>query len=258
MALIADRHFTGDVTAASYSGVHFPRQRSAHVTHQHPKAVFSSARPSAPVNWHNPMNDQSQISAFVGPRRQPADPRRLVEDENFAALMLAAQRGDESAYASLLREVMPLLRRLLRSRLRFAPAADRDDLMQEVLLSMHKALATYDAGRPFLPWLTAIVRNRIVDRARRHTRLSANEVLVGDWASLGPLEGLAQMENEYLDQETLKRAINSLPKGQQMAFELLRLRELSLEEAANALGISAGAVRVSIHRAVKNLRKLLS
>lgn len=202
------------------------------------------------------MNDLSPTSAFVG-ARQSVDARRLVRDERLAALMRAAQRGDELAYAALLREVMPLLRGLLGSRLRFAPAADRDDVMQEVLLSMHRALATYDADRSFVPWLTAIVRNRIVDRARRHIRLSAYEVLVDDWALLGPLEGLAETGNDYLDRKALQGAINSLPQGQRRAFELLRLRELSVEEAAGALGISTGALRVSLHRAIKNLRKLL-
>src|SRR5271166_6039424 len=111
-------------------------------------------------------------------RRQTAAVEREAKDRELSALMRAAQHGDRTAYARLLREIIPLLQGLLRARLRFLQAADRDDLMQDVLLSMHKAMTTYDPQREFVPWLMAIARNKMVDRARRCARSIANEVLV--------------------------------------------------------------------------------
>ena len=99
--------------------------------------------------------------------------------------MRAAQRGDQAAYTRLVRKVMPLLQRVLRTRQRFLQSADRDDLMQEVLLSLHRAMATYDPGREFVPWLMAIARNKMADHARRFARSSANEVLVEDLGEIG-------------------------------------------------------------------------
>ena len=78
---------------------------------------------------------------------------RTNKNQHLADLMRAAQDGERPAYAVLLREVLPLLQRLVHSRLRFLQAADREDLVQDILLSVHAARATYDPGRPFVPWL---------------------------------------------------------------------------------------------------------
>ncbi len=196
------------------------------------------------------------------PRFRPAQEalarRRAIDDQELTALMRAAQRGDRSAYASLLREVMSLLQRLFRHRLRYLQPADREDVMQEVLLSLHRAKSTYDPAKAFVPWLMAIIRNRVVDRARRCARLSANEVLVGEFDAIGPVAGFAQRDGEYGDPEALRRAISALPVGQRKAIELLKLRELPVKDAASVTGMSAGALRVSVHRAISNLRDALS
>ena len=71
-------------------------------------------------------------------RRPSAAAEHKAEDRELSALMRAAQHGDRAAYTRLVREIMPLLQRVLRTRLRFLQAADRDDLMQEVLLSLHR------------------------------------------------------------------------------------------------------------------------
>jgi RNA polymerase sigma-70 factor (ECF subfamily) len=132
---------------------------------------------------------------------------------------------------------------------------DREDLVQDILLSLHAARATYDPERPFIPWLMTIAHNRMVDQARRASRRSANEVAVDEYpahlAEDGPAAG------EFGDPEALRRAIKLLPKGQRSAIELLKLRELSLKEAAQATGMSVSALKVSVHRAIKTLRASL-
>ena len=102
--------------------------------------------------------------------------------------MRAAQHGDRAAYSRLVREIIPLLKRVLRTRHGFLQAADRDDLIQEVLLSLHRAMTTYDPQREFVPWLMAIARNKMVDRARRFARSIANEVLVDNLEEIGAVE----------------------------------------------------------------------
>jgi RNA polymerase sigma-70 factor (ECF subfamily) len=96
--------------------------------------------------------------------------------------MRSAQSGDRAAYARLVGRIMPLLQRVLRTRHGSLQAADRDDLVQEVLLSMHRAIASYDSQREFVAWLMAIARNKMADRARRFARSAAHEVLVDDLA----------------------------------------------------------------------------
>ena len=58
--------------------------------------------------------------------------------------------------------------------------------------------------------------------------------------------------------EALRRAIQDLPPGQRDAIEMLKLREMSLKEAAAASGTSVGALKVSVHRAIATLRKALT
>jgi RNA polymerase sigma-70 factor (ECF subfamily) len=212
------------------------------------------------------MNTLSPVSGFVGEPLFQAEPahragtRRhfTAKDHQFKALMSAAQQGDKLAYSRLLREVMPLLQRLLRCRFRFLQAADRDDLVQDVMLSLHNSMANYDPGRAFVPWLAAIAHNRGVDRARRSARLSANEMLVDEWAAIEPAGGFGPCDNEYSDPAALRRAMKRLPAGQYAAILLLKIRGLSLKEAASVTGMSIGALRVSTHRAVKALRRSLS
>jgi RNA polymerase sigma factor (sigma-70 family) len=187
-------------------------------------------------------------------RRASAAAEHKAEDRELSALMRAAQHGDRAAYTRLVREIMPLLQRVLRARLRFLQAADRDDLMQEVLLSLHRGMMTYDPQREFVPWLMTIARNKMVDRARRFARSIANEVLVDDFAEIGAAEQLASRPDGDGDPEALRQAISRLSASQRKAIELLKIRELSSGEAAEVTGMSPGALRVSVHRAIKTLR----
>jgi RNA polymerase sigma-70 factor (ECF subfamily) len=180
---------------------------------------------------------------------------RAIRDSERAALMAAAQAGDRESYRRLLRDVAGILRRSLRRRLPFLPAADIEDLVQDVLLSVHAVRATFDPSRPFLPWLMAIARNRVADHARRHQRRSA-EVAVDTYPETSGADD-TNTDSEFGDAEALRQAVSALPQGQRVAIELLKLRELSLKEAAAASGMSIAALKVATHRATRALRLML-
>jgi RNA polymerase sigma-70 factor (ECF subfamily) len=184
--------------------------------------------------------------------------RDAPENESFDGLMRDAQAGDARAYARLLKEITPRLRNFLRGQRRFLNAEDIEDLVQDVLLSLHAVRATYDPERPFMPWLMAIARNRLADSGRRHARRSAHEVQVAEMPATVPDDGAKLDPEIYRDPEALKRAIQELPRGQREAIEMLKLREMSLKEASAAGGTSVGALKVSIHRAMGALRKALA
>jgi RNA polymerase sigma factor (sigma-70 family) len=190
-------------------------------------------------------------------RREHEVRRGDSDDDSLAALMRDAQAGDGRAYARLLNAVTPRLRGFLRAQRRFLSADDVEDLLQEVLLSLHAVLATYDPRRPFMPWLLAIARNRLADNARRFARHSAHEVHVAEVPSDIPYEDANVDAGEYHDPQALKQAIQGLPRGQRQAIEMLKLREMSLREASAASGVSTGSLKVSVHRAMHALRKAL-
>jgi RNA polymerase sigma factor (sigma-70 family) len=183
--------------------------------------------------------------------------RRQPDDHALARLMQAAQGGDTQAYVLLLKEITPRLRQIVRAQRRFLKIEDIEDLVQDILLSLHAVRATYDPRRPFMPWLMAITRHRLADAARRYTRRAAHEVQVENVPVTFSNEGTNIDSGEYRDPEALRHAIRALPPGQGDAIELLKLREMSLKEAAAARGTTIGALKVSVHRAMATLRRAL-
>src|SRR5215472_12084278 len=179
------------------------------------------------------------------------------DDRALATLMRAAQGGDTQAYVLLLKEITPRLRQIVRAQRGFLKIEDIEDVVEDILLSLHVVRATYDPRRPFMPWLVAIARHRLADAARRYTRRAAHEVQVENVPVTFPDEGTNIDGDQYRDPEALRQAIMALSPGQRDAIEMLKLREMSLKEAAAASGTSIGALRVSVHLAIVTLRKAL-
>ena len=179
----------------------------------------------------------------------------FASERDWSRLMAAAQEGDRAAYDRLLRQILPFIRAIAARQHR---APDRiEDVVQDVLLTIHRVRHTYDPSRPFGAWLAAIARRRSIDLLRRHGRIGAVET----WEA-GAYETFADpganKEKEGRDATAaLDRAMRGLPQGQREALELVKLRELSLAEASRLSGKSVGALKVNIHRAVKALRTRL-
>lgn len=179
------------------------------------------------------------------------------QDQRLARLMRSAQDGDTAAYTGLLQEVAPLVRQTIRRRLGALQFQDVEDLVQDVLLSLHAARATYDPARPFLPWLMALVRNRGADGARRYARRTANEVACDPLPETSVEDSTNSPFEGYGDERELAQAMAKLPPGQRRAIELTKLREMSLREASAVSGMSVGALKVAVHRGIGALRKAL-
>lgn len=179
------------------------------------------------------------------------------EEASLSAAMTAALTGDAAAYRALLRACVPLISAMVRAK--GVRGAAIDDVVQETLLTVHRARATYDPSRPFLPWLRAIAQRRAIDALRRTGRRPrevhdplAYEAGIDD----GPLPGHALDAGER--GRSLAAAVSQLPEGQRQAIEQIALRELSLDEASASTGRTKGALKVNFHRALKALRNSLS
>ncbi len=180
-----------------------------------------------------------------------------TRENDFAELMRAAQAGDGLAYARLLQEITPRIRRIVRSQRSFLQPEDIEDLVQEILLSVHAVRATYDPERPFVPWLLAITRNRLADAARRHARTTAHEIHVENLAvTFGDNLTNTNMDSNH-NVTDLRKAIEALPPIQRDAIQMLKFGEMSLQEAADARHTTVGALKVATHRAMMALRKML-
>lgn len=174
---------------------------------------------------------------------------------DLGLLMQRAQAGDEAAYLNLLSQILPIIRSAVKRKVNLSQQADVEDIVQEALVSVHVVRATYDPSRPFLPWLLTIVHNRVVDKFRRSARIGANETHVGELLETFPAEPANSGEDVYGDTEVLRREIEALPTSQRRAIELLKLKEMSLKEAARESGMTVANLKVLVHRAMKTLRK---
>src|SRR5436853_5237155 len=141
-------------------------------------------------------------------------------DQRFALLMRATQAGDREAYALLLHQLIPLLRRAIHRQRALLKPQDAEDLLQDVLLSLHQARRSYDPTRPFLPWLMAIVRNRVADGARRYISRSSHEVVVDQVPETFSDADPNTIDGPYGDPEVLRLAVKALPEGQRRAIGL--------------------------------------
>lgn len=179
---------------------------------------------------------------------------RREEDARWSGWMAAAQDGDAEAYQKLLEELLPVLRRIVRGRVYDHETAE--DVVQNILLSIHRARHTYRPERSFGPWMRAITRNAMVDAFRASGRRGEREVAVDviDQFAAEPVDPLA---TEELD-PTLRAALDRLPKNQLEAVELVQLRGLSVAEAALEAGVTPGALKVRAHRGYVALRRMLS
>lgn len=177
----------------------------------------------------------------------------LPQEKVLERLMARVQDGDEQAYRQLLESIVPLLRAVSRRTLR--RPHDVEDAVQDILLTLHRVRHTYEPSRPFLPWLIAIARRRIIDRQRRAGRERRREAAFA--AEAETFRGLVANRPVTFEDSDLMAAMVNLTATERRAIELLKLRELSLKEASAVSGVSTTALKVAVHRAIRRLRGLL-
>ncbi len=172
--------------------------------------------------------------------------------DNLAALMRQSLNGDQCAYAELLQETSRFLRPFLAKRLSFTNEVD--DLLQEILISIHKARHTYDGNRSYKPWVYAIAKFRLQDHLRAHYA-----------DQLHHADDLSEME-EFLHEDVTESAITyesisgeveKLPEKQAAILRLMHQEGYTAKEVAEKMGINESAVKVAAHRAYKILRQKL-
>jgi RNA polymerase sigma-70 factor (ECF subfamily) len=182
-------------------------------------------------------------------------------ETRWSQWMAAGQRGDARAYESLLRELRPSLQGFVRRQISNDAAVE--DIVQTVLLSLHRARHSYRSEHLFEPWLWAIARNALTDFQRKRARRTGREEPLPDENALSenffaPVssEGRAGRDQVGLSRD-LEHALSRLPASQQQAVLLLHLEGLSVIEAAVRAHVSPGALKARVHRAYRALRTLL-
>lgn len=186
------------------------------------------------------------------PKKGYTNIRMTDRDDNLESLMRQSLAGDQRAYAELLRATARLLRPFLSRRLRFSNEVD--DLLQEILLSIHKARHTYDGQRPYKPWAYAIARFRLLDHLRAHY---ADQLR--DAEDYDELEEILpdDVTETAISYESISAEVEKLPEKQATILRLMHHDGYTAKEVAAKMGMNESAVKVAAHRAYKILRERL-
>lgn len=171
----------------------------------------------------------------------------LVRPEDLAGLMRAGRSGDEDAYRRLLEALAVRVRVVVRSGLFRYGRGDQDieDVVQETLLAIHLKRHTWDERQPLEPWVRAIAHHKLVDSLRR--RGFRQHVDIEDYGDV--LSVPAEAENESARE--CADLLSCLSDRQRQLVEAISIEGRSAREVGERLGMSEGAVRVALHRALK-------
>ena len=174
-------------------------------------------------------------------------------------LVLRAQRGDDGAFAELVRPHQEIAFRI--AYLITGSTTDAEDAVQDGALKAWRALGRFRVGEPWRPWLLSIVANEARNRRRsagRRAQLAlraSREHVSGDAA---PFPGSSTPEAAALAEDERRRllaALDSLPEEARDVLACRYLLELSEEETASALGLRRGTVKSRTSRALDRLRE---
>ncbi len=174
-----------------------------------------------------------------------------MKETSDSELMRQVRSGRTAALATLFeRHHARLYRYCLRMTGNRAAA---EDLVQDVFMKMLKYKATFKDDSEFVPWMFGIGRNACLGHLRRTASDHIADVDVDGAAQ--PDEAVDEKPHDGQD-ELVRRALLKLPADRRELLVLSRYEYKSYDEIAKTLECSVGAVKVRVHRAMKQLREI--
>lgn len=176
---------------------------------------------------------------------------RMTQKDLSAKLtrdLLAGLAGDSVAYARFLSDLSPRLRRVIARKI---PPSEIEDVLQETLVSIHKARHTYDGNRPLIPWVMSIASFRMTDHLRKTYRERRHRhVDITDYENL-----LEAVTNTPAESELMTEMLEVLEQRERKILSLLHVEGYTAKQAGAQLGMKESAVKVAAHRAIKKIRE---
>ncbi|GAA4242990.1 RNA polymerase sigma factor [Dactylosporangium darangshiense] len=170
--------------------------------------------------------------------------------EELRPWVLAAQQGDEAAFAALYVAVQPGLLRYLRALV----GDDAEDVASEAWLHIARDLPKLRDTAGFRGWAAAIARHRALDHLRHHRSRPAVSTAIEELVELSATQPDAgEQAVEAISTDRAVAPIAALPRDQAEAVLLRVVMGLDAKSAAHVLGKRPGAVRVAAHRGLRRL-----
>ncbi len=169
-------------------------------------------------------------------------------------LIEAAKTGDQEAFRQIVERYQGAVYNLAYRML--GTPEEAEDAAQEIFVRIYRQLGRYDMERKFSTWTLAVATNYCIDQLRRRRLQLVPLENIIPWAKArdsGP-------EGEALSRESrdeMQKVLIRLPEKYRAPLVLRYWEDLSCAEIADVLGIPEGTVKTQIHRARKQLGKML-
>ncbi len=173
-------------------------------------------------------------------------------------LVKGLRAGESAAFERLVREYGDRLFRFVR---RLVGDRHAEDVAQDVLIRVHRSVASYEPTGSFDSWLFTIANNLCIDQLRRNRPerregsldTEEGEPHVPDHREAAPM---AALENREI-REALRRAVAALPVEQRQVFLMREEAGLSFKEIAEITKCPLNTALGRMHYAMENLRKAM-
>lgn len=178
-----------------------------------------------------------------------------MEQASDRRLVLQTRGGEVEAFGELVRRYQTSVYNVC-YRLLGVPA-EAEDMAQEAFLRAYRRLDSYDAGRPFGPWMRRVAANLCLTELQRRRPVEVelddeyHDVSEAPWTAPESVREKREMAGR------VRRALLSLPERYRVVVELRHYHEMSYDAIAADLGITVGDVRTRLFRARRKLADLL-
>lgn len=176
------------------------------------------------------------------------------------------ENNDHSAFAVLVDRYQKLVVNTCRGFV--SSYADAEDLAQDVFIELFESLPDFRHESKLSTWIYRIAVNKSLNFVRKRKRETFFDSITSFFGSTEDKNGNSSIDFSSNEADTdikskeqrieLKRAINSLPENQKIAFILNKYQDLSYKEVAEVMEISLSSVESLLFRAKGNLQKSLS
>ncbi len=177
----------------------------------------------------------------------------MLDGEN--KLIENAIRGRASAFGSLYDYYQPKIYRFVL--IKVGRREDAEDLTHQVFLSAFQNIKNYkDLGYPFSSWLYKIARNQVIDFYRTRKQEASLEKIDPEYFVVPATAHL--VAEERMEMNRVQDGIKKLKPEYQDVVIMRFVEDMSIKDVAKTLDKSEGAIKLLQHRAIKELKKILS
>ena len=185
-----------------------------------------------------------------------------MDDSNASALVKAALQHDDEAARALVRQLYPLVSKLVRAHRPRRTA--EEDLCQMIFIKVFQKLSQFSGKVPLEHWVSRIAVNTCLnqiesERVRpelRHADLSEEEQAVVENLAISA-EELAP-DRRFASRQLVEHLLDALKPVERLAIDLLYLQGRSVEEIRKITGWSATLIKVRAYRARQKMKGQLA